>query len=325
MLETHSQSHIPPMAAYGLAPLRMDTSPVARHHPGLLRFMMPFLVPAQLAGSALLAHPTHRPSLAWLTPSEIGEAGVASPAAPGADRGAILAMAGEFQVTFAFDETVVLAEGYTRTGPHRSGAREVVLVVEDAEDRIVLQHILASPSGHATNHWPQDWLFEARGRLEFVDDQRWELRPVPEERVAGGWTHEQDNTKALRRPDGTSTILVRVFGFNDDRRTDEVDFSPALAYWAGTEALWAPVRTVWDRKLAGGGAELLMGVDGMPLALEPSATVAGGGATPEQGATWARCGQGAGGSLHRDQRRVRALNWHASAPMSASTAPGSTR
>jgi hypothetical protein len=379
VLENYSQPQLTPGSGLRDPPRHGDDRPShGAPLPRLHRFMTPFLLLAQLVASTLLSHPTHWPSPGWTTPPEAGDPAGESPAPPEADRAAILAMAGEFRVTFAFDETVVLAEGYNRTEPHRSGAREIVLLVEDAGTRIVLQHILVSPSGHVTKHWRQDWHFEARERLEFVDDQRWELRPVPEERVAGGWTqcvyevsdaprycgtghwnhrygnatwtsdrswrplprreytrrsdynalnaenrhtvtaegwtHEQDNTKTLRRADGTSTTLVREFGFNDYRRTDALDFSPALDYWRATGSLWAEVRDAWDRKLAGGGVELLMEVDGMPLIvalfelaervrsghawtpdelaapfaryvrplqLDPSAAVAGGGASPE--------------------------------------------
>lgn len=116
--------------------------------------------------------------------------GLASaPVPPDADRQAILAMAGEYAVTFSFDETVVLTDGdYARMEPHRSGAREVVLVIEDAPTRIVLQHILVAPNGHVTKHWRQDWHFEAAERLEFVADQLWEVRPIGPELVEGSWT-----------------------------------------------------------------------------------------------------------------------------------------
>ena len=40
----------------------------------------------------------------------------------------------------------------------------------------------------------------------------------------GGWTHEQFNTKVLRKPDGSRVELAREFGFNDYRRTTEIDF-----------------------------------------------------------------------------------------------------
>lgn len=258
-----------------------------------------------------------------------GPSPLAPLAPPEADREAILGMVGEYVITFDFRETVVLEGGYERIEPHESGAREVVILVEDAGDRIVLQHILVSPNGHVTKHWRQDWHFEAPVRLEFVADQRWEVRPVPEDRIPGswtqcvyevsdaprycgtgvwnhrygnatwtsdrtwrplprreytkrsdyntlnvenrhtvtsqGWTHEQDNTKTMRGEDGSSRTLVREFGFNDYRRTSEVDFSPAYQYWAETEEFWQEVRAGWDALIASGGLDLEMEVDGMPL------------------------------------------------------------
>jgi hypothetical protein len=42
-----------------------------------------------------------------------------------------------------------------------------------------------------------------------------------------GWTHEQFNTKILRKPDGSQVELAREFGFNDYQKTTDIDFSPA--------------------------------------------------------------------------------------------------
>lgn len=113
----------------------------------------------------------------------------ADQAPPAADRAAILAMAGDFRVRFHFDETVVIAPGYARAEPKRSGALETVLVVEDEPGRIVLQHLLMSPDGnHVTKHWRQDWHWQARERLEFSADQTWLLRPIDPALTRGAWT-----------------------------------------------------------------------------------------------------------------------------------------
>jgi hypothetical protein len=119
--------------------------------------------------------------------STAAEAANAS-SAPTADRQAVLAMAGEFEVDFAFDETVALVPGYERKEPKRSGADEVVLVVEDDGDRIVLQHILIVGEGNVIKHWRQDWVFEADQRLEFSDDQTWTLVDLPKDKTEGAWT-----------------------------------------------------------------------------------------------------------------------------------------
>ena len=250
---------------------------------------------------------------------------------PEADRQAILAMLGEYEVDFDFRETVALKEGYEVRPPKHSGGNEVVILVEDAGDRIVLQHLLVSKGGHVTKHWRQDWHWQAPERFEFSADQTWVLRPIPGETtrgawtqcvfevsdaprycgtgrwnhkygvatwtsdrswrplprreyttredynalnvenrhtiVPGGWTHEQDNTKVVRRADGsTDHTLVREFGYNNYRKTTAVDFGPAYRYWDATAGYWAKVRALWQSRLESGrGVHLDTDVDGMPV------------------------------------------------------------
>ena len=246
------------------------------------------------------------------------------------DRQAILSMAGEYVVTFAFDETVALAQGYERKPPKRSGASEVVIVVEDSGDHIVLQHLLQVGNGEVIKHWRQDWTFEADQRLEFLEDQTWHQvdldpeatrgqwtqcvygvadaprycgtgdwnhrygnatwtsdrtwRPLPrrdyttrddynalnvENRhtiTPEGWTHEQDNSKVVRSGGETQTVLVREFGFNNYRRTGDVDFTPVYTYWDETRDYWARVRQTWQAHFdRGDGVVLATEVDGLPI------------------------------------------------------------
>lgn len=234
------------------------------------------------------------------------------------DRRAILAMVGEYEVRFQFDETVVLATGYERRKPHRSRGFEFVELIEDAGSRISLQHVLVSPGGHVTKHWRQDWVFEAPAHWRFIGDQRFEQatrdeptrtgtwtqlvfevsdapryagsgrwnhrygvstwtsertwRPLPRREYTtrddydllnvenrhtitpDGWTHEQDNTKVVRRDGAPDRTVVREFGFNDYRRISGFDFTPGRAYWQRTAPFWAAVRARWDRALAASDA-----------------------------------------------------------------------
>ena len=90
-----------------------------------------------------------------------------------------------------------------------------------------------------------------------------------------GWTHEQFNTKVLRKSDGTQVELAREFGFNDYLKTTEVDFKPARDYWQATAGYWAKVRAHWDRFLSRApGVHLKTKVDGMAMII-PLFTQAG--------------------------------------------------
>ena len=91
----------------------------------------------------------------------------------------------------------------------------------------------------------------------------------------GGWTHEQFNTKVLRKPDGSRTDLAREFGFNDYQKTAEIDFKPAYKYWDATKGYWAKVRDRWQRRLAvAPGVHLKTKIDGMAMII-PLFTQAG--------------------------------------------------
>jgi hypothetical protein len=275
---------------------------------------------------------TFLPLLACLALAAQAQPAYTDVADPDADRKAILAMQGEYTVSFAFDETVLLAPGYERASAQRSGGDEVVIVVEDSPTKIVLQHILVhQPTGHVTKHWRQDWTYEAPQRWEFASDQTWRVRDIPADKTRGawtqcvyevsdaprycgtgkwnhrygvatwtsdrtwrplprreytrrddynamnvenrhtitpgGWTHEQDNTKTVRRADGsTERTIARESGFNDYIRTDALDFKPAYEYWDATQAYWAKVRARWDAYLTQPpGLQLKTRVDGMAM------------------------------------------------------------
>lgn len=247
------------------------------------------------------------------------------------DRRAIRAMAGEYEVRFAFEETVILAPGYVRQESKDTGGFETVVIVEDTPKRLVLQHLLVSADGqHVTKHWRQDWTYEAPSRFEFTASQTWRVRVIPAEVTRGawtqcvyevddaprycgtgrwdytlstptwtsdaswrplprreftkrsdydailainrhsigptGWTHEQDNTKVVRRGEVVEKALVRESGFNDYRRIRSFDFEQAYAYWRATSAYWAQVRAAWAQRFeANGGLRLHTKIDGMAL------------------------------------------------------------
>jgi hypothetical protein len=103
------------------------------------------------------------------------------------DRRAILSMLGEFKVSFRFDETAVLVPGYERKADQRSGGFEMVVLVEDAGERIDLQHILVM-QGHVIKHWRQTWQYQADPVWTFEGGQHFKPRDRDDAMVAGTWT-----------------------------------------------------------------------------------------------------------------------------------------
>lgn len=114
-----------------------------------------------------------------------------SPADFEQDRESILAMTGDYKVSFDFTETVSFVEGYELKDPKLSGGYESVRVVEDRGDFISLQHILVVGPDHApivVKHWRQDWQYEPARVLTFVGGNAWEWRNVPKTAQSGTWS-----------------------------------------------------------------------------------------------------------------------------------------
>jgi hypothetical protein len=109
------------------------------------------------------------------------------------DREAILSMAGEYVVTFEFEETVTLDPDAESSPRDLSRALEKVFLVEDRGDFISLQHILLTGDGDGEDnrivkHWRQDWAYENTNMLVFRSDNHWEWEKVPKKAAKGTWS-----------------------------------------------------------------------------------------------------------------------------------------
>ena len=108
---------------------------------------------------------------------------------PQKDREAILAMAGEYDITFTFEETVPLQPEYKLKEPYKAGAQELVVVVKDTPQQIALQHLLVVGGGkRVVKHWRQVWTWQDTRIVEFQGYSKWKVREVDAEDVAGTWS-----------------------------------------------------------------------------------------------------------------------------------------
>lgn len=105
------------------------------------------------------------------------------------DRQAILAMAGDYKVTFDFRETVSFQEGYKPKDAYITHAEEIVRVIEDRGDFISLQHtlIVGSDKKFPIKHWRQDWVFEPETITQFIGANAWSIVALGENQRRGRW------------------------------------------------------------------------------------------------------------------------------------------
>ncbi len=107
------------------------------------------------------------------------------------DRADILAMAGDYKVTFDMKETTSWRDDYTPIKAKISGGHESVRVIKDTDGEIILQHLLVAEHGGKTmviKHWRQDWKYEPASLLTYSSSGKWTLEAVPEAERKGAWS-----------------------------------------------------------------------------------------------------------------------------------------
>jgi hypothetical protein len=131
------------------------------------------------------------PSKAWNSLQEPGLAPLER------DRRAILAMAGDYRVTFDFLEVETFPPQNPRDKPYQSWGTERVYVDADTGKSISLVHILdmriVQDDGKVsapivTKHWRQTWQYEPTDLVEFKGRDRWERRTLTAAESRGQWS-----------------------------------------------------------------------------------------------------------------------------------------
>ena len=121
------------------------------------------------------------------------------------DREAILSLAGCHTVTFKFAETFSPIPDYKYHDRYFESGTEFVTVVENTENKIVLQHLLVVNDSMIIKHWRQDWIFENTELLKFVSNDKWEKITLSKEEVKGQWTQKVGQVDDSPRYEGTAT------------------------------------------------------------------------------------------------------------------------
>ncbi len=234
----------------------------------LLLAAFPLLAPAladdapaqQPAGPETIGHPFSWPFVGWekMEPRGGTTTGSTVELATGADpsfariheagldkkerdRRAILALAGDYRVSFDFIETASRAHPYEPPRPYFSWATERAFVIDDRPGFISIQHILVMEfvdeegevQGPFTmKHWRQDWTYEDDRTFSFRGDRTWTSREIearegtwtqavyqvddsPRYETIGEWDHE-GGLSVFRSEDFWRPLPRREFSVRDD-------------------------------------------------------------------------------------------------------------
>jgi hypothetical protein len=111
------------------------------------------------------------------------------------DRFAILAMAGDYKANFEFTEIFGSNPNYSLDNPYKSWGTETIMVIQNSENFISLQHILVMfmkdkdgniKGPYVQKHWRQDWIYEDKKILEFQGKNEWAVKR--HENVKKSWS-----------------------------------------------------------------------------------------------------------------------------------------
>lgn len=121
------------------------------------------------------------------------------------DRQAILALAGCHNVTFDFAETFGSSKDYKYHDRYHETGTEYVEVVENTENKIVLQHLLVVTDKMIIKHWRQDWMFENTDLLVYDKDDKWVKTKLTPAQVKGQWTQKVSQVDDSPRYEGSAS------------------------------------------------------------------------------------------------------------------------
>jgi hypothetical protein len=122
-----------------------------------------------------------------------------------ADKEAIKAMCGCYEIDFQFAETFSSDREYEFRDNYLAGGLEYAFVVEESEDKIVIQHLLVINDSMIVKHWRQDWLYENQDFYYFDKNATWKYARLPEEAVKGQWTQKVYQVDDGPRYEGSAT------------------------------------------------------------------------------------------------------------------------
>lgn len=128
------------------------------------------------------------------------------------DQKAIKSMCGCYEVGFNFAETFSYSKDSTYQASkvkHDKGL-EWVQLVEDGDNKIVMQHLLivGKPTEpKVIKHWRQDWLFENTDFYMFDGNNKWNFVQKPKNEVVGQWTQKVYQVDDSPRYEGSATWI----------------------------------------------------------------------------------------------------------------------
>lgn len=126
------------------------------------------------------------------------------------DAKAIKSMCGCYEVKFNFAETFRYSKDSIHYKPSKTKhdyGLEWVVLVDDKNDKIVLQHLLITGNTEESivKHWRQDWVYQNTNLYSFFKDKTWKFNTLNPKKVKGQWTQKVYQVDDSPRYEGSAS------------------------------------------------------------------------------------------------------------------------
>lgn len=135
------------------------------------------------------------------------------------DLEAIKSLCGCFEVEFKYAETFSPDENYEFHDRYYAKAVEYAFPIEEDENRIVIQHVLAINDNVIIKHWREDWEYEEGNLYTYQKNNIWFPQSHSADQTKGAWSQ-------------------KVYGVNDEPRYEGV------AEWSHVNG-----KSMWESKV----------------------------------------------------------------------------
>ena len=118
-------------------------------------------------------------------------------------------MCGCYEVEFNFQEIFQASTDstYKPSPVKKDHGLEWIELIEEAPNKLVLQHLLIANEKMIIKHWRQDWLYENTNLYEFYKDNTWKFNQLKAKDVKGQWTQKVYQVDDSPRYEGTGTWI----------------------------------------------------------------------------------------------------------------------
>ncbi len=138
---------------------------------------------------------------------------------------------GCFTIDFKYAETFVTDTNYKIVKPYITKATEWTEVVEETDNKIVLQHLLQINDSTIIKHWREDWTYQNTELFNYQHSFKWKKNRATSTTVKGQWSQMVFEVDDAPRFMGTATWI----------------YADGKAYWQNTTDAPLPRREYTKR------------------------------------------------------------------------------